>query len=71
HKDVDAVWEPIQKKFIEELPAIDEAALKLYKSDPGKAIQFLTEYTDQQGSMVMKRCIKLGDDLWTKYDEKF
>ena len=71
HKDVDAVWEPIQKKFIEEQPGIDKAALLLYKKNPQEAITFLTGYTNQQGSMVMKRCIKLGDELWTKYDEKF
>ena len=71
HKDVDAVWEPIQKQFLNEQQAIDKAALKLYKTDPARAVRFLTEYTGQQGSMVMKRCIKLGDELWTKYDEKF
>lgn len=71
HKDVDAVWEPIQEKFIKELPAIDKAALDLYKKNPSLAVRFLTQYTSQQGTLVMGRCIKLGNDLWTKYDEKF
>lgn len=71
HKDVDAVWEPIQQQFIEKQPAIEKAALKLYKENPQTAIEFLTGYTNRQGIMVMKRCIKLGDELWTKYDERF
>ena len=32
---------------------------------------FLTEYSGKKGIMVMERAIKLGDFLWTKYDEKF
>ena len=71
HKDVDAVWVPMQKSFIDELPTIDQQALKLYKEDPEKAKAFLTEYSSKKGIMVMERAIKLGDFLWTKYDEKF
>ncbi len=71
HKDVDAVWFPMQKSFIEELPSIDEQALKLYKKSPKEASVFLTEYTEKKGIMVMERAIELGDYLWTKYDEKF
>jgi dipeptidase len=71
HKDVDSVWVPIQKQFIEELPSIDKKVLELFEEDPQKAIEMMTEYSGRQGSMVMDRCIKLGDFLWTKYDEKF
>ncbi len=71
HKDVDAVWFPMQSGFINELSKTDKQALQLYKDDPDKAIQFLTRYSDEKGKMVMKRAIELGDFLWTKYDEKF
>ncbi len=71
HKDVDAVWFPIQQSFIDELPSIDKQALELYKKNPKQAIEFMTEYSNKQGSMVMDKCIELGDFLWTKYDEKF
>jgi dipeptidase len=71
HKDVDAVWFPMQTSFIEEQAEIDEQALKLYKKSPKEAIEFLNNYSNEQGSMVMDRCIELGDFLWTKYDEKF
>jgi hypothetical protein len=71
HKDVDAVWVPMQKSFIDELPSIDQQALELYVKDPEKARAFLTEYSGSKGIMVMERAIILGDFLWTKYDEKF
>ncbi|PLW96034.1 MAG: peptidase C69 [Marinilabiliales bacterium] len=71
HKDVDAVWVPMQKSFIDELPSIDQQALELYEEDPEKARAFLTEYSGSKGIMVMERAIILGDFLWTKYDEKF
>jgi dipeptidase len=71
HKDVDAKWNPIQKKFINEIPEIDKKAMELYQKKPKKAIEFLTEYSNKQGSMVMKDAIELGNYLWTKYDEKF
>ncbi len=71
HKDVDAVWNPIQSQFIDEVAEMDKKALELYYKDPEQAIQLLNEYSNRQGKMVMDRCIKLGDFLWTKYDEKF
>jgi len=71
HKDLDAVWVPMQKSFIEELPSIDKKALELYEKNPEEAKVFLTEYSGKKGIMVMKKAIKLGDMLWTKYDEKF
>ncbi len=71
HKDVDAVWMPMQKKFIEQQHGIDEKALKLYKKNPAKAIDFLTKYSMEEADTVMKTAIKLGDKFWTKYDEKF
>jgi hypothetical protein len=72
HKDVDAVWNPMQQDFIQQQKEIDEEALKLYnKKNPEKTIEFLNNYSNQQGEKVMSEAIKLGDFLWTKYDEKF
>ena len=71
HKDVDAVWNPIQSQFIDEVAEMDKKALELYNKDPEQAIQLLNDYSNRQGKMVMDRCIELGDFLWTKYDEKF
>ncbi len=71
HKDLDAVWLPMQKSFVEEVGTIDQKANELYKKDPKEAVEFLNQYSNKKGSMVMERCIELGDLLWTKYDEKF
>lgn len=69
--DVDSVWNPLQKQLIESQSDIDEQALKLYKKNKKKAVEFLDNYSNEQGIMVMDKAINLGDFLWTKYDEKF
>ncbi len=72
HKDVDAVWIPMQEDFINQQKEIDEEALRLYnKKKPEKTIEFLNNYSNKQGEKVMDEAIRLGDFLWTKYDEKF
>jgi len=70
-KDIDAVWDPIQKKFFDEQKEIDKKALEIFNKKPKKAIEFLTGYSIEQGDKVVKKAWKLGDFLWTKYDEKF
>ncbi len=71
HKDVDAIWFPMQSDFINQLPSIDKQALELYNKDPEKAIQFMNDYSNKKGIIVMEKAIEMGDMLWTKYDEKF
>jgi hypothetical protein len=34
-------------------------------------VKYLTDYTQLWGNKVVDRAWKLGDELWTKYDEKF
>ena len=50
---------------------VDQQALELYHRNKKSAIEFLNEYSNEEGEKVMKEAIKLGDFLWTKYDEKF
>lgn len=69
--DVDSVWVPMQLKLIESQNAVDREALELYNQNKKDAIEFLNSYSNEQGEKVMKEAIKLGDFLWTKYDEKF
>jgi len=71
HKDVDAVWDPWQKKLFEQQSEIDQKAQKLYNQDPQKAREFLTNYTNKWGNKVVEKAWNLGDKLWTKYDEQF
>ena len=69
--DVDAVWNPMQLQLIQNQKKVDAEALKLYEKSPENAVVFLTDYSNTEGTKVMGRAIKLGDFLWTKYDEKF
>ncbi len=71
HKDVQAKWKPIQKEFIEKNVEIEKHACILLKKSPDKAKSFLTKYSIDCGDRVVKQAWKMGDDLWTKYDEKF
>ncbi|UCE08745.1 MAG: C69 family dipeptidase [bacterium] len=70
-KDVEAVWKPIQAELFTKQNEIEDKALALYKKNPLEAREFLTQYSMKWGEKVVKAAWKLGDDLWTKYDEKF
>lgn len=67
--DVDSIWQPIQKKLLNNQKDIEEKAMKIENKE--KRIRFLTNYTMQWGNKVVDEAWKLGDFLWTKYDEKF
>jgi len=69
--DVEAVWKPMQKELFEKQAKVDEQALELFDNNPKKAIEFLTDYSLMWGNKVVEEAWKLGDFLWTKYDEKF
>jgi dipeptidase len=69
--DVTAVWQPWQTELFENQSEVEEEALRLLKKNPKKARQYLTKYSMEWGNKVVDRAWKLGDELWTKYDEKF
>ncbi|MFW5705641.1 MAG: C69 family dipeptidase, partial [Bacteroidota bacterium] len=71
-QDVDAVWIPWQKQLFDQQKDIEAKALEMYDPQkPEKTREFLTNYTDEWGTKVIDKAWKLGDFLWTKYDEKF
>ena len=69
--DVTAVWKPLQKELFLNQAQIEKEALELLKQDPSAARAVLTDYGIEWGNKVCERAWKLGDELWTKYDEKF
>ncbi len=70
--DVDAVWDPMQKELFEKQKSFEEEALRLYdKKNPQKTIDYVTKYSNEWGNKVVDEAWKLGDFIWTKYDEKF
>lgn len=69
HKDVDAVWVPMQKELFENQAKFEQNVLE--NPSIKKRKKLLTNYTMQWGEKVVQRAWDLGDELWTKYDEKF
>lgn len=71
-EDVHAVWKPMQKQIFDESKDTEAKALELHKANKNKElIEYLTNYSQKWGNVVVDRAWKLGDELWTKYDEKF
>jgi len=71
HKDVQAVWDPLQDEVFSAQTQVEIEAILMYDQSPQNSIEYLTKYTEKWGERVVERCWKLGDELWTKYDEKF
>ena len=69
--DVEKVWKPIQQQLFNDQKGVEAEALQLYQKKPKKAIEFMTNYTISWGDKVVNEAWKLGDYIWTKYDEKF
>jgi len=70
-KDVDSKFVPLQQELFDYQLAFEAKVLPVLEKDPVKARKMLTDYTRQWGSRVVDEAWKLGDFLWTKYDEKF
>ena len=70
-RDVDALWNPMQKELFANQMTFEKEALGLYKISPEKCSKHLTNYTQEWGNKVVDEAWELGDKLWTKYDEKF
>lgn len=70
-KDVAAVWIPWQNQLFQEQAEVERRALELLKKNPVEARTWLTKYSIEWGNKVIERAWKLGDELWTKYDEQF
>ncbi len=58
-------WEGIA---FQSIPIIDKAASELYRENPGKARQFLTDFSINHANSVVNAWWKLGDDLLVKYN---
>ncbi|MCF8431799.1 MAG: C69 family dipeptidase, partial [Melioribacteraceae bacterium] len=69
--DVRAVFDPMQKELFANQNSFEEKVLELLKTDKDSAIKLLTDYTNKTGIKAVEEAWKLGDFLWTKYDEKF
>jgi dipeptidase len=65
------VWSPMQEELFGKQTEIEKKALKIFKKNREDGRKFLTDYTIKWGDKVVNRAWNLGNELWTKYDEKF
>jgi dipeptidase len=67
--DVDAVFVPMQQELFKNQAVFEKEVLEI--SNQKKRKKILTEYTIEHAEQAVKKAWKLGDDIWTKYDELF
>jgi dipeptidase len=69
--DVARVRDPLQTKLFAAEKEVAATAAKLLAADPSKGRAYLTQKTADACAEVTEAYWKLGDLLWTKYDEKW
>jgi dipeptidase len=65
--DIQKVQSELETKFFTETAELDIKASGIYKTDPVKAINMITEYSAEQGNNTVKRWKELGKYLFVKY----
>jgi dipeptidase len=66
-QDVQVVQRELEGEFAARMPETDATALKLYKTAPATAREFLTRYDAAQGEKVVARWRTLWQQLFVKY----
>lgn len=70
-KDIAALRDPMQEKFLSAQKGVEAEFQKLHESDAAKARAYLTEETRKACTEVTEAYWNLGDMLWSKYDERW
>ncbi len=65
--DVRKVQNELESRFVKMVPAIDATAKKIYKENPGLAIEFLTDFSVNMGNYTVERWEDLFRFLMVKY----
>lgn len=65
--DVNKVRDGLEEMFIERVKATDEAALKLHKESPAKAVAYLTDYSSDQVARTFNDYQHLYRELFMKF----
>ena len=69
--DVAAVRDSLLTEMLDAQAEVEAKAVKLFEKKPSRAVKYLTEYSLERCNQVVDAYWRLGDDLWTKYDQKF
>ncbi len=70
-KDVAKVRDKLQKRFLDQQKAVEKKAVSLHRRSPAAAKAYLTKVTRKACKQTVSAYWKLGDLLWTRYDEKW
>ena len=65
--DIQKKQSELENNYIAMVPAIDKVALEMYRTNPAKAIQFLTDFSVTQGNNTVYEWKKLYGFLFAKY----
>jgi dipeptidase len=65
--DIQKKQSELESNYIAMVPAIDNVALEMYRTNPAKAIQFLTDFSVTQGNNTVYEWKKLYGYLFAKY----
>jgi dipeptidase len=65
--DIQKKQSELESNYIAMVPAIDKVALEMYRTNPNKAIEFLTNFSVNQGNATVYEWKKLYGYLFTKY----
>jgi len=65
--DIQKKQSELENNYIAMVPAVDKVALEMYRTNPAKAIQFLTDFSVTQGNNTVYEWKKLYGFLFTKY----
>ena len=71
YPEIKIVQQEFESKFFKVQPAIEQAAMTLYKEDPKLATDFLTDYSVGQANEVFDRWQKLWKHLVVKYNDGY
>lgn len=70
-RDVYAVRDVLHADAFAEQKRIEDEAARLHARNPAEAIEYLTKHSNDMCVRLTEAYWKLGDDLWTKYDERW
>ncbi len=65
--DIRTVQQEIENRYAAVQPAIDKTATELYNTNPQLAIEYLTNYSNQQADLATARWKQLGEYLLIKF----
>jgi dipeptidase len=70
-KDMQAVQNKLEQTMLNQQEAVEKTAMALYKKDKDTAVDFLNDYSNDQGNKVVDEWRELGFFLITKYNDGY